>query len=437
MIKMFAIFSILMAVGLSQVYSQNDTTHGIAFEHGLSWQEVLQKAAKENKYVFVDCYASWCGPCKWMDKNVFEDDTVGDFMNKDFISVKIQMDSTRHDTPEIQQWYLIAHAFERQYRISGYPSYLFFSPGGGAIHKSVGSLELKDFLTLVKTAVDPRQQYYTLLSRYQHGELDYEAMTTLANMAHGLGEDSLAASIAGYYLHHLEGLSDQQLWIKDNIDFINGYRQILHSGDMLFQRYLKYASAIDSIMGRKGYADGLLSYMVYHEEVRMKVDAGIKNKVEPNWKKIEKEIVAKYGQGYEHVVTQGRVKYYLSIKQWEKFATCLVRQIKESHVENWSPGSDGTLNTAAFEVFEYSRKKEELEQALSWINKAIAMHTDSAGAPSYEIDTKANLLYKLRRQAEGIALEEQAARLAPGDNEIQTNYARMKKGLSTWALPSK
>src|SRR5580692_944424 len=67
---------------------------GVAFEHGLSWQEVLQKAKKENKYVFVDCYATWCGPCKWMDKNVYPIDSVGTFMNDRFISVRMQMDTT-------------------------------------------------------------------------------------------------------------------------------------------------------------------------------------------------------------------------------------------------------------------------------------------------------------------------------------------------------
>ena len=34
----------------------------IRFEEG-SYQEVLAKAKKENKLLFIDCYTSWCGPC--------------------------------------------------------------------------------------------------------------------------------------------------------------------------------------------------------------------------------------------------------------------------------------------------------------------------------------------------------------------------------------
>ena len=45
-------------------------TQGIHFEDGVSWQHVQQKAKAEDKYIFVDCYATWCGPCKQMDKKV-------------------------------------------------------------------------------------------------------------------------------------------------------------------------------------------------------------------------------------------------------------------------------------------------------------------------------------------------------------------------------
>ena len=43
---------------------------GIAFFKG-TWQEVLEQAKKENKLIFMDCYTSWCGPCKMLAKEVF------------------------------------------------------------------------------------------------------------------------------------------------------------------------------------------------------------------------------------------------------------------------------------------------------------------------------------------------------------------------------
>ena len=56
---------------------------GILFEtDGL--QKALAKARKENKAVFVDCYTSWCGPCKMMSSKVFPDKQAGDFFNPRF-----------------------------------------------------------------------------------------------------------------------------------------------------------------------------------------------------------------------------------------------------------------------------------------------------------------------------------------------------------------
>ena len=47
------------------------TQDGVNFEH-LSFKEALDKAQAENKLVFVDCYTSWCGPCRQEMKNLRE-----------------------------------------------------------------------------------------------------------------------------------------------------------------------------------------------------------------------------------------------------------------------------------------------------------------------------------------------------------------------------
>ncbi|MBO9572315.1 MAG: hypothetical protein J7497_08925, partial [Chitinophagaceae bacterium] len=33
---------------------------GINFEVRLTWQQIKDKAKAENKFIFVDCYATWC-----------------------------------------------------------------------------------------------------------------------------------------------------------------------------------------------------------------------------------------------------------------------------------------------------------------------------------------------------------------------------------------
>ncbi len=78
---------------LNLVEQKSDS--GMQFVQHSSWTKILAKAKEENKLIFVDCYATWCGPCKKMAKEVFPLADVGAFYNANYINVKAQMDSFR------------------------------------------------------------------------------------------------------------------------------------------------------------------------------------------------------------------------------------------------------------------------------------------------------------------------------------------------------
>ena len=404
---------------------------GIAFENQLTWQQVLQKAKAQNKFIFVDCYASWCGPCKWMDQNVYVNDTVGDFMNKAFIAVKVQMDSTPHDNAAVKSWYPTGHELSEQYLIVAYPTYLFFSPDGQAVHKATGLAKIQSFLALAEVAMDPRRQYYTLLAEYRRDSLQYALMPGLANASREVQEDDLSDRIALDYIHYLEQLTDANLWTKDNIVFIGSYANVFHYGDKIFSRYFHERIKIDSIMGSTAYTWRLINAVAYHEDVKPRIEAGLKYGSEPNWHLMEKTIQRRYGNTFvQKNMLMGREEYYRAAKAWEKYARYFVIDMKRINIENQTPGLGASMaiNNSAFEVFKYSKSRKELKEALSWIDKALSMNYYQA----QELDTKANLLYKLGKNKEALLCEEKSNNLDPLDKELKENYERMKNGQPTW-----
>src|SRR5687767_7786224 len=62
---------------------------GVSFEYGKSWDSILKAARVSKKYIFLDCFTSWCKPCKEMDFYVYSNTEVGEVLNKSFVSVKV------------------------------------------------------------------------------------------------------------------------------------------------------------------------------------------------------------------------------------------------------------------------------------------------------------------------------------------------------------
>jgi len=122
----------------------------IKFIENPTWTSVLEQAKKENKIIFLDAYATWCGPCKQMDAETYTNDAVANFYNANFINVKYDM--------EKGEGAMLAD----RYYVSAYPNLVFISPDGVMLHKGVGFVAANEFLTLAKTAKNPETQYYTL-----------------------------------------------------------------------------------------------------------------------------------------------------------------------------------------------------------------------------------------------------------------------------------
>jgi thioredoxin 1 len=137
--KLFLV--VLLAIPVSgKAQNKTAATTQINFIEN-SWGEALKQAAAQRKYIFVDAYAVWCGPCKMLKRTTFKDKTVAAFFNKNFIN--LAMDMEQGQGPQLgSAWALEA-----------YPTLLVFNSKGQRVLYSVGFIKAEDLLRFGKQAL--------------------------------------------------------------------------------------------------------------------------------------------------------------------------------------------------------------------------------------------------------------------------------------------
>lgn len=54
----------------------------------MTLEEAIEAQKTAPKKIFMDAYTIWCGPCKMLDKNTFQNKDVADYVNKNYYAVK-------------------------------------------------------------------------------------------------------------------------------------------------------------------------------------------------------------------------------------------------------------------------------------------------------------------------------------------------------------
>ncbi|QXU39901.1 thioredoxin fold domain-containing protein [Pedobacter sp. D749] len=402
--KLFLIFLLLPFIGSAQV-------KGTHFEHGLSWQQVKEKAKKENKFLLVDCFTTWCGPCKYMASTIFPQEKVGEFFNKNFVNVKVQFDQTKNDSEEVKSWYANAQSMSKEFKVNAYPTFLIFSPQGELVHRIVGGGEADEFIARAQMALNPETQYYTLLKKSESGNPTPETLKQLAVSAEAAYDEENSEKFANAYID-----TQKDLYTKENLEFISRYVRSTKSKG--FELMLKDPEKIDAILG-KGKSNKILSTIILEENIYPAL-----RKPNVNIDSLVAAVQAKYPKVDINEPTDLiKIQIFQTEKKWDKFQPAVLSYMKKYGTEVTAE----MLNSFAWTVFENCKDPDCIAEALSWSKRSV--DETHSKEPSY-IDTYANLLYKLGKKDQAIAMQQKAVDLVAAENkaQYQVTLEKMKKG---------
>lgn len=108
----------------------------------------FSEAKKTGKKVLLDVFTDWCVWCKRLDKNVYGDPRVADYLNEHYIPVKLNPESKTNITYRDTAY--SSGQFAQGFGVTGYPTIIFFEPDGRPIDRLGGYVDANQFLPIIR-----------------------------------------------------------------------------------------------------------------------------------------------------------------------------------------------------------------------------------------------------------------------------------------------
>lgn len=393
--RFYAIALVALLAGAPAVQAQ-----GMKLFEG-TWSQVLAEAQRTGRPIYLDAYASWCGPCKLLKRDIFPREDVGAYFNANYISYSLDMEKGE------------GIELAKKYGVQAYPTHLYFDSKGELVHRAVGGGSgdemAASFIKWAQDARDPSQQLYTLKRRFDKGERDVAEMYRLM-----MGAADASMPEAEYYaLEYFRTVPESELYAEKNFkaltmltdDFDHPGWGILMRNRAEFVKHFGEAK-VDAIglrvaAGKMRQAEGMKNY---GEKLFTTASASFKKATDPNDIKALGRII---------------IAWHESKEDWTAYATDAVRYVEAGRIDNANE-----LNELAWAFYEHVDDKAMLAKAATWAETALSKETSYAIA-----DTYASVLFKLGRREDARKAAVQAIELGRKEGadfaETEALLARM------------
>ncbi len=192
--------TITLLLGLligSSLFSQ-----GIKFDH-ITFKEALVKAKLENKMIFMDCYTSWCGPCKKMAKQEFTKSNVGEYFNSNFVCLKVDMEKGE------------GVDLKKRFNVKGFPTLLYIDCKGEIVSTRVGAVVAEVLISDGKSALNPDDKLEILAAKYEKGDRDNKLVIKYIDH---LLKNQMFDLLNIVATNFIDSLSNEDLFVLENFE---------------------------------------------------------------------------------------------------------------------------------------------------------------------------------------------------------------------------
>lgn len=353
----------------------------IPFEKG-DLNAAMKKAIVSKKILFVECYTTWCGPCKWMAKNVFTDNDVAKFYESNFVNIRLDMEKGE------------GLDFAKRYEVKVYPTYVFLDGEGVMIHKACGSKEAKEFIKDGMNALDPKRNLSGMQKIFESGERsstflkDYLTVLSAANMN--------ADKVVNVYI---EVSDKKELLTEENFNLLASFAK---PGDNTFAFIMSMKDNYAEVIGKEK-----INQFIEGNYLDVASMAGRKDAPD-QLKNSFGELVQYKLENQDEIMAHMNWVYSQASKKHDNLYENAVK-----YIDGFKMDDANELNNAAWSFYEsFGNDKEKMEKALTWIKKSVDLKKEYAS-----MDTYANILYKMGKNEEAKDIAKDAIALGKENKE--------------------
>ncbi len=221
----------LLAI-IALVFNAVSAQQGIQFVEHEKWANILAKAKKENKMIFMDAYTSWCGPCKMLAAQIFPQAEVGAFYNENFINTHYDM--------EKDEGVMLAN----NYGVNMYPTLLIIDGDGKIVTRTAGFMPAATLIEFGRGALGKAEKVQDWAKKYEEGDKSPETLRGYALALRRTGAS--AVKVANEYI-----ATQKDLTTPENLKFIFDAAERYDS--KIFELLLQYKDKMILQVGKQAF----------------------------------------------------------------------------------------------------------------------------------------------------------------------------------------